>query len=163
MIINKNKCVQITFTSRVSSNINEVIKTILNLFIFFTRRFYTHKKHEKHANEQKQERQHFYAHKTHLRGRKLLVWRVVLFTLFMLFVPFVLFVVFVLFVFFVFFMLFVIFTLFTVFVLFMFFVLFVVLVRVKSTCKKKNKTFKIVLMTSFILLLTEGTFAKHLV
>ena len=28
----------------ISSNINEVIKTVLNFLLFFTKRFYTHKK-----------------------------------------------------------------------------------------------------------------------
>ena len=55
-----------------SSNVNEAIRAILNLF-FFTRKFYTHKKHKTHISEQKQKRQHFYAHKKHLRGRKSLV------------------------------------------------------------------------------------------
>ena len=31
----------------ISSNINEVIKTILNFVLFFTKRFYTHKKAQK--------------------------------------------------------------------------------------------------------------------
>ena len=31
----------------ISSNINEVIKTILNIVLFFTKRFYTHKKAQK--------------------------------------------------------------------------------------------------------------------
>ena len=31
----------------VSSNINEFIKTVENLLLFFTKRFYTHKKHQK--------------------------------------------------------------------------------------------------------------------
>ena len=39
----------------VSSNINEVIRTILNLFIilFFTRRFHTHKKRKKKNKKRK--------------------------------------------------------------------------------------------------------------
>ena len=39
----------------ISSNINEGIRGILNLFIvfFFTRRFYTHKKHKKNKNHKK--------------------------------------------------------------------------------------------------------------
>ena len=32
----------------LSSNVNEAIKTISNLFIFFTRKSYTPKKHKKH-------------------------------------------------------------------------------------------------------------------
>ena len=47
-----------------------------------------------HTGEQKQKGQHFYALKKHLRGKKTLVWRFVLFTLFILFVVFALFVLF---------------------------------------------------------------------
>ena len=32
-----------------SSNVNEVIRAISNLFIFFTKRFYTHERHKKHT------------------------------------------------------------------------------------------------------------------
>ena len=86
-----------------------------------------------HTSEQKQKRQNFYAHKKHLRGRKSLVWRFVLFTLFTLFV---------------------LFTLFILFVLFMLFGRFVLSASVKSSCKKKIiKRFNIALITSFILLL----------
>ena len=35
------------FVNKESSNVNEAIKAISNLFIFFTRKFYTHKKHKK--------------------------------------------------------------------------------------------------------------------
>ena len=35
----------------IGSNVNEVIRTILNFF--FTKRFYTHNKHKKHISEQK--------------------------------------------------------------------------------------------------------------
>ena len=58
-----------------SSIVNEVIRTILNLFylFFFTRRFHTHKKHKKRTSEQKQKRQYFHAHKKRLGGRKSLV------------------------------------------------------------------------------------------
>ena len=73
----------------ISSIVNEGIRAFLNLFIylffFFTRRFHTHKKHKAHTSKQKQKKQHFYAHKEHLRGRKSLAWRFVLFVLFMLF------------------------------------------------------------------------------
>ena len=34
-----------------SSNVNEVMKTVSNFFIFFTRKFYTHKKHETQISE----------------------------------------------------------------------------------------------------------------
>ena len=59
----------------VSSIANEFIKAILELFIFFFLRedFTRIKKHKKHTSEQKQKRQHFYAHKKYLRGRKSLV------------------------------------------------------------------------------------------
>ena len=56
-----------------SSNVDEVIRAILNLFIFFTRKFYTHKKHKMLSSEQKQKRQHFHTHKIHLRRRKSIV------------------------------------------------------------------------------------------
>ena len=38
-----------------------------------TKRFCKHKKHKMHISEQKQKRQHFYALKKHLRGKKSLV------------------------------------------------------------------------------------------
>ena len=79
-----------------------------------------------HANAK---RQHFYAHKKYLRGRKLVAWRFVLFTFYTLFTLFVLFVLFVIFVLFVLFMLFVVFGLSVLLVLF---------VCVKSSCKKKK-------------------------
>ena len=37
----------------VSSNINEVIKTVENLLLFFTKRFYTHKKAPKSTKNTK--------------------------------------------------------------------------------------------------------------
>ena len=74
------------FCKHKSSNVYEVIRAVLNfLFYFFTKRFHTHKKHQKkqhkkhvkstktHISKQKQKRQHFYVHKKHLKGRKLLV------------------------------------------------------------------------------------------
>ena len=42
-----------------SSNVNEVIRVILNFFIFFTKRLYTHKKHKTHMSEQKQRKAAF--------------------------------------------------------------------------------------------------------
>ena len=36
----------------VSSIVNEGIRVLLNLFIFFTRRFHTHKKHKTHTSKQ---------------------------------------------------------------------------------------------------------------
>ena len=69
--INKTgrKCVKLSFNKYAhSSNVNEVIRAILNPFIFFfTRRFHTHKKHKMHRSQQKPKGQHFYAHKKHLR------------------------------------------------------------------------------------------------
>ena len=64
---------------------NQVIKTILNLFIFFVKGFLAnkltkskqaskkHTKYKTHIGEQKQKRQRFYALKKHLRGKKLLI------------------------------------------------------------------------------------------
>ena len=62
----------LAFLSHSSSNVNEVIRAILNFF-FFTQRFYTHKKHKTHISEQKEKRQRFYALKKHLRRRKSIV------------------------------------------------------------------------------------------
>ena len=39
--------------------VNEVVRAVLNLSIFFIKRFHTHKKHKTHINEQKQKRQRF--------------------------------------------------------------------------------------------------------
>ena len=65
------------------------------LYFFFLRENFTRtKKHKTHISEQKQKRQHFYAHKKHLRGEKSLVWRFVLLTLFVVFKLFTLFVLF---------------------------------------------------------------------
>ena len=63
---------------------NQVIKTILNLFIFFVKGFLAnkrtkskqaskkHTKYKTHIGEQKQKRQRFYALKKHLRGKSFL-------------------------------------------------------------------------------------------
>ena len=65
-----------------SSNVNEIIKAILNFFIFFfTKRFYPH---TTYISKQKQKRQRFYAHKKYLRGRKSLI-RLFLFLCFLCF------------------------------------------------------------------------------
>ena len=58
-----------------SGNVNEVIRAVLDfyLFIYCSKRFYTHKKHKTHMSEQKQKRQRFYALKKHLRERKSLI------------------------------------------------------------------------------------------
>ena len=73
-----------------SSNINEVIRAILNLLIiFFTRRFHTHTKSTKRIQANKNKTDSiFYAHKKHLTGRKLLAWRFVLFYMFFHFFPY---------------------------------------------------------------------------
>ena len=42
-----------TFMFKFSSNVNDVMKAISNLF-FFARKFYTHKKHKKHKDTNKQ-------------------------------------------------------------------------------------------------------------
>ena len=48
-----------------SSNVNEVIRVILNFSIFFAKRYYTQNKHKKHISEQKLKN----ALKKHLRGK----------------------------------------------------------------------------------------------
>ena len=50
---------------------NEGIREILNLFIFFLKKYFTQKKHKTHTSEQKRKRQHFYVRKEQLRGRNL--------------------------------------------------------------------------------------------
>ena len=60
------------FVNKESSNVNEAIKAISNLFIFFTRKFYTHKKHKNSGKSTKTQTSEkatffpldvFYAHK----------------------------------------------------------------------------------------------------
>ena len=63
----------------MSSIVNEGIRTILNLFFFLREDLTRTKKHKQHTSEQKQKRQHFYAHKKNLRRRKSLVCSFVLF------------------------------------------------------------------------------------
>ena len=110
---------------------------------FFTRKFHTHKKHKTHISEQKQKRQHFYAHKKHLRGRESLVWCFVLFTLFTLFTLFRLF------------MLFTLFMLVFAFYAFFCFLCFLCFLCVWNLLvkKKKKKWFRIALVISLTLLL----------
>ena len=60
-IASDNKGKKVAFV--VSGNINEGIKVVS----FFKRKDFTHKKYKMHTSEQKQKRQHFYAHKKHLR------------------------------------------------------------------------------------------------
>ena len=77
MIINKNKCVQIT-CGRLREHIhqcivNEGIRGILNLSFFLQEDFALTKSTKMHVREQKQKRQHFYAHKKHLKGGKSLI------------------------------------------------------------------------------------------
>ena len=59
------------------SNINEVIRAILNLFISFLKEDFAHTKSTIHIQANKNKKDIFYVHKKHLRGRKLLVWRFV--------------------------------------------------------------------------------------
>ena len=57
-----------------SSIVNESIRAILNLFIFFLQEDFTHTNSTKtHTSEQKQKKQHFYAHKKYLSWGKSLV------------------------------------------------------------------------------------------
>ena len=55
----------------ISSIVNEGIRALLNLSIFFYEKISHHKKHKTHTSEQKQKKQHFYAHKKHLRRKSL--------------------------------------------------------------------------------------------
>ena len=45
---------QILFLTQQSSNINEVIRAVLNFFFILTKRFYTHKKPKRHKKHKKQ-------------------------------------------------------------------------------------------------------------
>ena len=46
------------------------MRSLRQFHIFlFTKRFHAHKKHKTNISKQKQKRQHFYAHKKHLRGK----------------------------------------------------------------------------------------------
>ena len=38
---------------QMSSNVNEVIRAVINSLFFFLNRFYTHNKHKKHISKQK--------------------------------------------------------------------------------------------------------------
>ena len=72
MIINKNKCVQITFYRQKESkrSLVEVIRgnfKLLYFIIFFRKNVTSIKSTKTHTSKQKQKRQHFYAHKKHLR------------------------------------------------------------------------------------------------
>ena len=158
-----------------SSNVNEVIRAVLNLF---TKRFYTYKKHKALTIEQKQKRQYFYVPKKHLRGRKSLI-RLFAFLCFLVFLCFLCFLCFLYFLcfylvaslcfsYFLCFLCFLCFlwflcflcflcflfflTFFLLCTLFMLFMLFVLFVLAKSFCRK-SKRFKTALMTSFTLLL----------
>ena len=63
-----------------SSNINEVIRAILNLFFFLLLEDFKHIKSTKHIQANKNKKDSiFYVHKKYLRGRKLLVWHFVAF------------------------------------------------------------------------------------
>ena len=52
-----------------SSNINEVIRTVLNFWLFFTKRFHKHKKVQNRLQQRKTKN----AYNRHLRGKKLLI------------------------------------------------------------------------------------------
>ena len=54
------------FESVSSSNVNEIIRAILNFFYFFTKRFYARKKHKMHKRKQKGKKAAFYTLKKHL-------------------------------------------------------------------------------------------------
>ena len=70
VVSNLNSYRSVNKKTPVSSNINEGIKAVL----FFKRKDFTRTKSTKtHISEQKQKRQHFYALKKHLRGRKSLI------------------------------------------------------------------------------------------
>ena len=78
----------------VSSIVNEGIRAILNLFFFFCkRRFHKQKKCKTHASEQKQKRQHFFAHKKTSNMRKVACSLICVFMLFMCFLCFLCFIV----------------------------------------------------------------------
>ena len=55
--------------TNLSSNINEVTKTVLSFLLFFTKRFYKYKKHKTAYSEQKLKN----AYKKHLREKKSLI------------------------------------------------------------------------------------------
>ena len=63
-----------------SSDINEVIRAILNLFFYYY--YYQKISNTQKAKTHTSEDSIFYAHKKHQRGRKLLVWYFVLFVVF---------------------------------------------------------------------------------
>ena len=63
--------------------VNEGIRALLNLFIFFYKKISHAQKAQNTYKRTKTKKQHFYAHKKYLRGRKSLVWRFVLFMFFM--------------------------------------------------------------------------------
>ena len=54
----------------ISSNVNEIIKAILNFFYsFFTKRSYTHKKHKKHKKHKDATMQKHKKHKKHKKRK----------------------------------------------------------------------------------------------
>ena len=56
-----------------SSNVNEVIRAILNFLIFFTKRFYTHKKHKKrktHISQQQKKKGSVFIRLKTSKGKK---------------------------------------------------------------------------------------------
>ena len=67
--------------AHLSSNVNEVIRAVLNSLFFFTKRFDTHQKHQKHKDATKQKHKRLQAKKKqkqnapkkYLRGKKSLI------------------------------------------------------------------------------------------
>ena len=53
-----------------SSNVNEIIRAVLNSLFFFTKRFWTHQKHQKHQNHKDATKQ---KHKTLQANSKAMV------------------------------------------------------------------------------------------
>ena len=55
-----------------SSNVNEAIRAILNFFVFFTKRFYTNKKHKTHIGKQKFKKAAFLCAQKPSKGKKVI-------------------------------------------------------------------------------------------
>ena len=49
---------------KFSSNVNEIIRVVLNSLFFFTKRFYTHQKHQKHERHKRHKDATKQKHKT---------------------------------------------------------------------------------------------------
>ena len=120
---------------RKSLVVNEGVRTIVSLFLFFYEKILRAQKAQTHTSEQKQKRQHFYADKKHLRGRKSLVWRFLLFTLFTFFTRFCAFYAFDVF--------YVFCAFYSFYAFYSFCAFFTLFVRVKSSRKKKERGLKL--------------------